>query len=1077
MANIDDASDIHWCKSASNEPPPNRPPRTVRELIAVRAQEQPDLPILGYPDQSNTYHEYTFLQLQHFSFRAASHYAKFLPVRSSTEDEERVVGLLGVSNLDYVTTTLALSHLGFTVLFLSTRLAEAAYLSLLNATGCQTIVVGSRFENMASMLQKCLTHLSIERIIDESIYNNGMVPSDPLPSPTEQDLEKETNRVSWIIHSSGSTGPPKPIYQTHHAALRNYENNMNMKGFITLPLFHSHGLSSVFRAFTSCNKIYMYSASLPLTRQNLLDILQRQQFEIFYGVPYALKLLAESSEGIHALAAMKVVMFGGSACPDALGNQLVEGGVNLISHYGTTETGQLMTSFRPPGDKAWNYVRVHEKLEPFVLWEERGANLFELVVLDGWPSKVASNRSDGSYATKDLFEPHPTIKGAWKYSARLDDTIALVNGEKAIPISMEQAVRRHDLVREVVVFGAGKSRLGMMVIVSESAKTMSPDQVLEALWPTIETENNVLPAYAQISRQTIQILPFDTSYPQTDKGTVIRQAFYRAFAGNIENLYHQLDSKATGTLILSSEELKAFLRSKILNIVPPADRPNDLSDDTDLFALGVDSLQSTQLREIIMRHIQLNGHSLPQNIVFENPTISKLSDQIIAIRDGMTPEKIDVVAEMEALIEKYGTFHRHIPKPRSSQNFVVIVTGATGSLGAHLVSQLLQRPDVDEVICLVRASSDEAALSRVRKSLAERKVDDNLTSGVRSKMTAYSSDFSKVDLGLDAKTFTLLTHKITHLIHSAWSVNFNKSLSSFEHDCIAGIRNLINFCLSADAPNPASFSFCSSVSSVVNSPISPVAEDLPPTLSSAQSMGYAQSKLVAEHLCSRATRLEGGLTSSRVLRIGQITADTRHGIWNMTEAVPIMLRSALIGSSSGDQPGILPRVDEQVRWLPVDIVAEAVIDISLAPPSPSHQCENPDLPPPPPERFQLFNLTNPQTFHWTNDFLPALLRCCNSLPDVSLSSVQTAPVDEWLDWLRHHRPLTDPATYLLPFWEEKYAHHHHHHQTPTTDPDPRQNGLSYVTDRAREYSPILRGVGLVIQNRGWMERFLRWMVG
>ncbi|MCV4639363.1 long-chain fatty acid--CoA ligase, partial [Escherichia coli] len=82
----------------------------------------------------------------------------------------------------------------------------------------------------------------------------------------------------------------------------------------------------------------MYNASLPLTRQNLLKILHQHQFEIFYGVPYALKLLSETQEGIDALAAMKVVMFGGSACPDALGDLLTEGGVNLVSHYGTTET-------------------------------------------------------------------------------------------------------------------------------------------------------------------------------------------------------------------------------------------------------------------------------------------------------------------------------------------------------------------------------------------------------------------------------------------------------------------------------------------------------------------------------------------------------------------------------------------------------------------------------------------------------------------------------------------------------------------------------------------------------------------
>lgn len=79
----------------------------------------------------------------------------------------------------------------------------------------------------------------------------------------------------------------------------------------------------------------MYNATLPLTQQYLLRTMKNNDFQIFYGVPYALKVLGETQEGIEALAKLEVVMFGGSACPDALGKKLVDNGVNLISHYGT----------------------------------------------------------------------------------------------------------------------------------------------------------------------------------------------------------------------------------------------------------------------------------------------------------------------------------------------------------------------------------------------------------------------------------------------------------------------------------------------------------------------------------------------------------------------------------------------------------------------------------------------------------------------------------------------------------------------------------------------------------------------
>jgi hypothetical protein len=78
----------------------------------------------------------------------------------------------------------------------------------------------------------------------------------------------------------------------------------------------------------------------------------------------------------------------------------------------STETGQLVTSFREPGDKAWDYIRAGDAMKPYLQWEERSPGVFELVVLDGWTSKAASNRLDGSSATKNLSTSHPTIPNA-----------------------------------------------------------------------------------------------------------------------------------------------------------------------------------------------------------------------------------------------------------------------------------------------------------------------------------------------------------------------------------------------------------------------------------------------------------------------------------------------------------------------------------------------------------------------------------------------------------------------------------------------------------------------------------------
>lgn len=115
---------------------------------------------------------------------------------------------------------------------------------------------------------------------------------------------------------------------------------MDMKAFITLPLYHNHGICNFFRAIYSGRSIHIYNADLPLTQPYLATILRKHNFEIFYGVPYALKLLAETDEGIELLKQLKIVMYGGSACPDTLGDLLVEKGVNLVGHYGACVSTQ-----------------------------------------------------------------------------------------------------------------------------------------------------------------------------------------------------------------------------------------------------------------------------------------------------------------------------------------------------------------------------------------------------------------------------------------------------------------------------------------------------------------------------------------------------------------------------------------------------------------------------------------------------------------------------------------------------------------------------------------------------------------
>src|SRR4029077_9122006 len=234
--------------------------------------------------------------------------------------------------------------------------------SLLEKTNCNDLVYSP--ENQAKVDSvAALRPLKTARLF--AGYTSGPVTEIDL----DLDLEVETNTSCNILHSSGSTGFPKPIRNIHKNYIHNASINFGLRGFITLPLFHNHGLSSFLRALYAGKVLYFYNPTLPLSARQLTAVFKHlgPELEIFYGVPYALKVLA-TDEGLQLLKGFKVVMFGGSACPDELGEMLVGAGVNLIAHYGATEVGQLMTSNRPPGDKEWNWLRPPEALLPYLRW-------------------------------------------------------------------------------------------------------------------------------------------------------------------------------------------------------------------------------------------------------------------------------------------------------------------------------------------------------------------------------------------------------------------------------------------------------------------------------------------------------------------------------------------------------------------------------------------------------------------------------------------------------------------------------------------------------------------------------------
>lgn len=85
------------------------------------------------------------------------------------------------------------------------------------------------------------------------------------------------------------------------------------------------------------------------------------------------------------------------------------------------------------------------------------------------------------------------------------------------------------------------------------------------------------------------------------------------------------------------------------------------------------------------------------------------------------------------------------------------------------------------------------------------------------------------------------------------------------------------------------FVFCSSLASILQDPSPEKGETESDDVATAGHTGYGQSKWVAEQICRSANLPDRPVT---IARVGQLCGDTMHGIWNETEAWPLLVRTA-----------------------------------------------------------------------------------------------------------------------------------------------------------------------------------------
>lgn len=263
---------------------------------------------------------------------------------------------------------------------------------------------------------------------DEAIYR------------TELPLDEETNETAAIFHSTGSTADPKPI-QIRHRALG------NMCAVLPIPYpaltltatYHSYAWSSIQAALGLGTPVFVAPA-MQYTAQNILKciIACRGKAGMILVLPYFLQLLLSHPDGLDQLRHFQLVRTVGGPLPLSVVDTLITAGVNVQNMVSATESSICMIHL-DKGSLSWEWLDPAPGVEAYFSFEEYDVETgsCELVLLPGYPLLRVWNRPGGGYATNDLYLPHPTIPGKWKFDKRKDDVIVHSSAVKSDPAFSE----------------------------------------------------------------------------------------------------------------------------------------------------------------------------------------------------------------------------------------------------------------------------------------------------------------------------------------------------------------------------------------------------------------------------------------------------------------------------------------------------------------------------------------------------------------------------------------------------------------------------------------------------------------
>ncbi|HZK56304.1 MAG TPA: amino acid adenylation domain-containing protein [Desulfosporosinus sp.] len=731
--------------------------KTISDLFEEQVKKSPESTAIVFGDKRLTYRE-----LDEKSDKLARY------IRGKGMTKNSIVGLLVNRSLEMVIGILGILKAGAAYLPLDPGYPRDRIAYMLNQSHTRLILTDRYNADIDTSVNYEFANIAMSNTAVYAADNANL----------DSDIKANPDDLAYVLYTSGSTGKPKGV-MVHHRALCNLINgvarNLN---------FESQTIVSL---TTIAFDIFFCDTILPLTQgmkviianeeeqtipKYLFDLILKHQVKVLQATPSRMKLILSEEQGRECLNDLSHLLITGEAFPTPLLPQLkLVTQAEIYNLYGPTETTVWSTMKNVTHSEKITIGKPIANTQIYILDEHLSpvsiGSIGEIFIVgDG----VSLGYLHNPELTKERFVVNPYILGKTMYRSGdvgrwladgdieclgRNDNQVKIRGLRIEIEEIEACLLAHGEVQETVVTvredKAGKKHIcAYLTGESRPSNEELRTHILKSL------PNYMLPAW----------FTWLNTIPLTPNGKIDRRALFEPIEMDFGHF--------TNTYIAPRNDLEW----KMVRLWAEALELERVGIDDNLFALGGDSLT---ILEIMSGALSYEWKLNAQNF-YECPTVRQLSSKLT----GWTQE--DKWNEEEIYIARGPS--EIIIKPVDMGN--VLLTGATGFLGIHLLMELLTQTD-NEIYCLVRGNQAKVRLDELLSFYFPA-----LPISLKNRILVVNGDISSKHFGLTNIEYSDLAQKVQTVIHSGALVKHYGNYSEFEKNNVQGTCEIIDFCIKFD---------------------------------------------------------------------------------------------------------------------------------------------------------------------------------------------------------------------------------------------------------------------------------------